>query len=132
FPWREHARRFRMFSEPDPSYHGLIYTEHFGAAAYIARCRSVYQRTTGSVLAPLSAFLLLQGIETVALRLERHVENARRVAEFLRDDGRVEWVNYAGFPESPYHALAQKYLGGRGCSLFTFGIKGGFEAGKEF
>ena len=95
------------------SYHGLVYTEHFGAAAYIARCRSVYQRTTGSVLSPLSAFLLLQGIETVALRVERHVENARRVAEFLRGDPRVEWVNYAGFPDNPYHALAQKYLGGR-------------------
>ena len=84
FPWRMHARRFPMFNEPDRSYHGLVYTEHFGNAAYIARCRSVYQRTTGAVLAPLSAFLLLQGIETVALRIERHVENARRVAEFLR------------------------------------------------
>ena len=86
FPWRKHARRFPMFNEPDRSYHGLIYTDHFGAAAYIARCRSVYQRTTGAVLSPLSAFLLLQGIETVALRVERHVENARRVAEFLRSD----------------------------------------------
>src|SRR5439155_704997 len=100
--------------------------------AAIARCRSVYQRTTGAVLSPLSAFLLLQGIETVALRVERHVENARRVAEFLRGDRRVEWVNYAGFPESPYHALAQRYLGGHACSLMTFGIKGGFEAGKKF
>ena len=91
FPWRRHARRFPMFNEPDRSYHGLVYTEHFGNAAYIARCRSVYQRTTGAVLAPLSAFLLLQGIETVALRVERHVENARRVAEFLKRDfaGRV-------------------------------------------
>src|SRR5258708_22332154 len=94
--------------------------------------RSVYQRTTGSALSPLSAFLLLQGIETVALRVERHVENGRRVAEFLRKDRRVEWVNYAGFPDSPYHALAQKYLGGRGCSLLTFGVKGGFEAGTKF
>ena len=91
-------------------------------AAYIARCRSVYQRTTGAVLSPLSAFLLLQGIETVALRVERHVENARRVAEFLRGDPRVDWVNYAGFPDNPYHALAQKYLGGRACSLLTFGV----------
>src|SRR3989441_1095025 len=81
---------------------------------------------------PLRAFLLLQGIETVALRVERHVENSRRVAEFLRSDRRVEWVNYAGFADSPYHALAQKYLGGRACSLMTFGIKGGFEAGKQF
>ena len=132
FPWQEHARRFPMFNEPDASYHGLIYTQHFGKAAYIARCRSVYLRTTGAVLAPLSAFLLLQGIETVALRVERHVENARRVAEFLRGDPRVEWVNYAGFADNPYHALAQKYFGGRACSLLTFGIVGGLEAGKAF
>src|SRR2546422_273666 len=121
-----------MFSQPDPSYHGLVYTEHFKEAAYIGRCRSVYQRVTGSVLSPLSAFLLLQGIETLAVRVERHVENGRNVAEFLRKDRRVEWLNYAGFPENPYHALAQKYLGGRGCSLLTFGVKGGFEAGKKF
>jgi O-acetylhomoserine (thiol)-lyase len=132
FPWRERARRFPMFNEPDRSYHGLVYTEHFGAAAYIARCRSVYQRATGAVLSPLSAFLLLQGIETVALRVERHVENARRVAEFLRDDPRVQWVNYAGFSDNPYHALAQKYFAGRACSILTFGIAGGFEAGKAF
>src|SRR5438874_1515465 len=122
FPWKKHTARFPMFSEPDASYHGLVYTEHFGPAAYIARCRSVYQRTTGSVLPAMSAFLLLQGIETVALRVERHVENALRVAEFLRNDRRVAWVNYAGFPDSPYHALVQKYLGGRACSLLTFGI----------
>src|SRR3990172_978648 len=132
FPWKEHADRFPMFCRPDASYHGLVYVDHFKEAAYIARCRSFYQRTTGSVLAPLSAFLLLQGIETVALRVERHVENGRRVAEFLRSNPRVEWVTYAGFPESPYHALAQKYLGGRACSLMTFGVKGGFEAGKKF
>src|SRR2546429_815296 len=132
FPWTAHAQRFPMFTRPDPSYHGLVYADHFKEAAYIARCRSVYQRTTGAVLAPLSAFLLLQGIETVALRVERHVENSRRVAEFLRGDRRVEWVNYAGFPDSPYHALGQKYLGGRACSLMTFGIKGGFDAGKQF
>ena len=132
FPWKEHAARFRMFNEPDASYHGLIYTEHFGERAYIARCRSVYQRATGAVISPLSSFLLLQGIETVALRVERHVENARRVAEFLRDDPRVAWVNYTGFPDNPYHALAQKYLGGRSCSLMTFGIVGGLDAGKDF
>jgi O-acetylhomoserine (thiol)-lyase len=132
FPWRAHARRFPMFNEPDASYHGLIYTEHFGEAAYIARCRSVYQRATGAVLSPLSAFLLLQGIETVALRVERHVENARRVAEFLVRDRRVEWVNYAGFADNPYHALAQKYLGGRPCSLVTFGVAGGLDAAKRF
>jgi O-acetylhomoserine (thiol)-lyase len=132
FPWAEHARRFAKFNQPDPSYHGLIYTEHFGKAAYIARCRSVYQRATGAVLSPIAAFLLLQGVETVALRVERHVENARRVAEFLRRDRRVAWVNYAGFADNPYHALAQKYFDGRACSLLTFGIAGGLEAGKAF
>jgi O-acetylhomoserine (thiol)-lyase len=132
FAWKDHARRFRQFNEPDASYHGLVYTDHFGAHAYIARARSVFQRTTGAILSPLSSFLLLQGIETVALRVERHVHNARRVAEFLRDDPRVEWVNYAGFPDHPHHALAQKYLGGRACSLLTFGVFGGLEAGKAF
>lgn len=132
FDWRAQARRFPMFNTPDASYHGLIYTEHFGASAFSARCRSIYQRTTGAVLAPLSAFLLLQGIETVALRVERHVENARRVAEFLRRHPGVEWVNYTGFADNPYHALAQKYLGGRACSLLTFGIAGGLAAGKNF
>jgi len=132
FPWKAHAQRFPMFNRPDPSYHGLVYADHFKEAAYIARCRSVYQRTTGAVLSPLSAFLLLQGIETVALRVERHVDNGRRVAEYLRSDRRVAWVNYAGFPDSPFHALAGKYLGGRACSLMTFGIKGGLEAGRKF
>ena len=132
FPWQTHADRFAIFNQPDASYHGLVYVERFGNGAYIARCRSVYQRTTGAVLPAMSAFLLLQGIETVALRVERHVENARRVAEFLRNDPRVAWVNYAGFPDNPYHALVQKYLGGRACSLLTFGIQGGFEAGKKF
>jgi O-acetylhomoserine (thiol)-lyase len=132
FPWQVHADRFPKFNKPDPSYHGLVYTEHFGKAAYIARCRSVYQRATGAVLSPLAAFLLLQGVETVALRVERHVENARRAAEFLRNDSRVAWVNYAGFADSPYHELAQKYFDGRACSLFTFGIVGGLQAGKVF
>jgi O-acetylhomoserine (thiol)-lyase len=132
FPWKEHRQRFPMMSEPEPSYHGLIYSERYGDAAYIARCRSVCQRTTGSILSPLNAFLLLQGIETVALRLDRHVENARKAAGFLRNHDRVEWINYAGFADSPYHALAQKYLGGRACSLLTFGVVGGFEAGTKF
>jgi len=132
FPWKAHAKRFPMLTQPDASYHGLVYVDHFGESAYIARCRSVHQRTTGAVLSPLSAFLLLQGIETVALRVERHVENARKVAEFLRADPRAEWVNYAGFADNPYHALVQKYLGGRACSLLTFGVRGGFEAGKRF
>ena len=132
FPWKEHAARFPMFSRPDASYHGLVYTDHFGPAAYIGRCRSVYLRNSGAVLSPLSAFLLLQGVETVALRIERHVDNGRAVAEFLRKDSRIEWVNYAGFSDSPYHALAAKYLTGRACSLITFGIKGGFAAAKKF
>ncbi|HEY4924885.1 MAG TPA: aminotransferase class I/II-fold pyridoxal phosphate-dependent enzyme [Roseiarcus sp.] len=132
FDWKRHAKRFPAFSEPDESYHGLVYTDHFGAEAYIARCRSVYQRTTGAVLAPMSAFLLLQGIETVALRIERHVENGRKVAEFLRADPRVEWVNYAGFADSPFYPLTQKYFAGRASSLFTFGVAGGLEAGKTF
>jgi O-acetylhomoserine (thiol)-lyase len=132
FPWARHADRFPAFNHPDASYHGLVYADRFGAKAYIERARSVYQRTMGSVLSPFNAFLLLQGIETVALRMERHVENARKVAEFLHDDARVAWVNYAGFSDSPYYNLVQKYLAGQASSLFTFGIKGGLEAGKTF
>lgn len=132
FDWKKNAARFPAFTEPDHSYHGMVYTEHFGRAAYIARCRSVYLRTGGAVLSPFSSFLLLQGIETVALRVERHVENGRKAAEFLRNDPRVEWVKYAGFAESPYHALAQKYLGGRACSLMSVGIKGGYAAAVKF
>jgi O-acetylhomoserine (thiol)-lyase len=132
FPWQEDARRFPMFSTPDASYHDLVYTDHFKEAAYIGRCRAVYQRTSGAVLSPLSAFLLLQGIETIALRVERHVANGKAVAAFLSAHPRIEWVNYAGSPDSPYFTLAQKYLGGSGCSLMTFGVKGGFEAGKKF
>ncbi len=132
FPWTAHADRYPMLTQPDESYHGLVYTDHYGASAFIGRCRSVCQRTMGAVLSPMNAFLLLQGIETVALRIERHVENARKVAEFLRADPRVESVNYAGFADSPYHALVQKYLGGKACSLMTFEIRGGFEAGMRF
>ncbi len=132
FDWAAHAPRFPFFSQPDASYHGMVYTEHFGRTAYLARCRSVYQRTTGAVLAPLSAFLLLQGIETVALRVERHVENGRRVAEFLQADPRVAWVNYAGLPESPHYEKAQRYLGGRACSLMTIGLQGGYQAAVRF
>ncbi len=132
FPWTRHAEHFPMFNQPDPSYHGLVYNQKFGAGAYIARCRSVYLRTTGAALSPFNAFMLLQGIETVAVRIDRHVANARQVAEFLRDDPRVAWVNYAGFEESPYHSLVQKYLGGRACSLLTFGVKGGYEGGTGF
>jgi len=132
FRWRDHPKRFPTFNEPDPSYHGLSYVDHFGTAAFVARARSVYQRTTGAVLPPLSAFLLLQGMETIALRVERHVENARMVADFLRSDHRVAWVNYAGFADSPYRSLAEKYLGGKAPSLLTFGVNGGLIAGKTF
>jgi O-acetylhomoserine (thiol)-lyase len=132
FPWIAHAARYPMFTQPDESYHGLVYTDHFGASAFIGRCRSVYQRTVGAVLSPMSAFLLLQGIETVALRVDRHVENARKVAEFLRADARVEAVNFAGFSDNPYYPMVQKYLGGRACSLMTFEIRGGLPAGMRF
>ena len=132
FPWAEHAYRFPMLNEPDPSYHGLVYAKHFGPTAYIERCRNFCLRTTGAALAPLSAFLLLQGVETVALRVERHVQNALLVADALRKDPRVAWVSYAGFPDSPYYPLVRKYLGGRACSLLTFGVHGGVQAGMRF
>jgi len=132
FPWREHAERFYMLNTPEPAYHDVVYVEQFGDAAYVERCRTVCQRNTGATLSPFNGFLLLQGVETLALRMERHVENARKVAEYLRAHPLVEWVNYAGLPDSPYYALAQKYLGGRACSLMTFGIKGGFETAKAF
>jgi O-acetylhomoserine (thiol)-lyase len=132
FKWKEHAARYPMLTTPDESYHGLIYAEHYGDAAFIGRCRSVYQRTMGAVLSPFNAFLLLQGIETVALRIDRHVENALKVAEFLRGDARVESVNFAGFADNPYNPLVKKYLGGRACSLMTFEIHGGLPAGMRF
>ena len=132
FPWGQEAKRFPAFSQPDASYHGLVYTEHYGAKAFLGRVRSVFQRTIGAVLSPFNAFLLLQGIETVALRVERYVENAKRVAEFLRADARVASVSYAGFPDNPYYPLAQKYLQGRACSLMTFAIRGGADAGTRF
>jgi O-acetylhomoserine (thiol)-lyase len=131
FPWREHKKRYYMLNEPEIAYHGVVYTEHYGAAAYVARCRTVAQRNTGSTLSPFNGFLLLQGIETMALRVERHVENAQKVAEYLRNHERVAWVNYAGFPDSPLYPMAQKYLGSKRCSLMTFGVKGGFEQGVK-
>jgi O-acetylhomoserine (thiol)-lyase len=132
FDWAARPERYPAFCTPDASYHGLVYTDHFGRNAFIARARSVYLRTMGSVLSPFNAFLLLQGIETVSLRVERHVENARKVAEFLRDDRRVAWVSYAGFEDSPYYGLSQRYLGGQAPALLTFGAHGGLEAGKAF
>src|SRR5271154_1087996 len=132
FDWKARAAGFPMFCEPDESYHGLVYVDRFGAEAFIARARAVYQRTMGAVLAPMSAFLLLQGIETVALRMQRHVENGRAVADYLRADSRVAWVDYVGFPDNRYHALANKYLGGRAPSLLTFGVEGGILEAKAF
>jgi O-acetylhomoserine (thiol)-lyase len=132
FPWSRYANRFPMFTEPDASYHGLVYTKHFGAAAYIGRCRNLYLRTTGATLSPFNSFLLLLGIETVALRMDRHVENARKVAEFLRADSRVAWVSYAGFADHAHHHLVRKYLGGRACALMTFGVRGGFDGAVAF
>jgi len=132
FPWGRHADRFPTMNKPEESYHGMVFADRYPETAYIARCRAVCQRTTGAVISPFSAFLLLQGIETVALRVERHVENGRRVAEFLRSNPRVDWVNYAGFADSPYYGLTKKYLNGRATSLMTFGVAGGFVAGKKF
>jgi O-acetylhomoserine (thiol)-lyase len=131
FPWRDHPKKFYMFNVPEIAYHGVVYVDHFGDAAYVARCRTVCQRNTGATLSPFNGFLLLQGVETLALRVERHVANARKVAEFLRAHPSVAWVNYAGFPDSPLYPMAQRYLGNNACSLLTFGVKGGFEAGRK-
>lgn len=132
FPWARYPERFGGLTKPDLSYHGLTFTDYFGARAYAERCRNFSLRTTGAALSPLAAFLLLQGVETVALRVARHVENARQVAEMLQRDDRVAWVNYTGFPSSPYHALTQKYLSGRACALLSFGVLGGAPAGMRF
>mgnify|MGYP001814916290 FL=1 len=132
FPWADHAGKFHMLTEPEPSYHGVVYTEALGAAAYIGRVRTVALRNTGSALSPMNAFLILQGIQTLPLRMERHCENALVVARYLQDHPRVEWVSFAGLPESPHYELAQKYTNGKPSALMTFGIKGGFEAGVKF
>jgi O-acetylhomoserine (thiol)-lyase len=131
FPWAEHKARYPMFNEPEPSYHGVVYVDALGPAAYIGRARTVPLRNTGSALSPFNAFQLLQGIETLPLRMERHCSNAQRVAEFLRDHERVQWVSYAGLKDHPHHALAQKYMKGRASGILTFGVKGGFEAGVK-
>jgi len=131
FPWRDHPNKFYMFNRPEIAYHDVVYVDQFGDSAYVARCRTVCQRNTGATLSPFNGFLLLQGLETMALRVERHVENAKAVAEYLRAHSMVEWVNYAGFPDSPLYPMAQRYLGSKRCSLLTFGVKGGFEAGRK-
>lgn len=132
FPWTEHKERFAVLNEPDPSYHGVVYTEAKGAAAFIARARVAPLRNTGAVLSPFNAFLVLQGIETLPLRMDRHCDNSQRVAEYLSEHPQVNWVNYGGLPDSPDHALAQKYMDGRASGILSFGIKGGVEAGAKF
>lgn len=132
FPWTEHADRFPVLNKPEPAYHGVVYTEAMGPAAYIARARTVPLRNTGSALSPLNAFLLLQGMETLSLRMERHCDNALAVAQYLEGHSQVEWVQYGGLTSSPYHELAKKYCNGKPSALLTFGIKGGFESGRKF
>ena len=132
FPWAEHKARFPMLNTPEPAYHGVVYTEALGPAAYIGRTRTVPLRNTGSAMSPFNAFLFLQGIETLAQRMERHVSNAVAVAQHLEKHPAVQWVNYAGLKSSPYYQLAQKYMKGRPSALLTFGIKGGFDAGVKF
>ena len=132
FAWAEHAERFHMLTEPEPSYHGVVYTDALGPAAYIGRARTVPLRNTGSALSAINAFMILQGIATLPLRMERHCENALVVAEYLSTHPRVEWVRFAGLANSPYYDLAQKYTNGKPSALLTFGIKGGFDAGVKF
>ena len=133
FDWLKHKDRFPQFSSPEPAYHGIVYTDAFEAAAFIARVRTVALRNTGAALSPFNAFLLLQGLETLSLRMERHCQNAVRVVEFLQQHPQVEWVNFAGSADHPHNELVQKYIsGGVPASLLTFGIKGGFEAGVSF
>jgi len=132
FPWADNAERFPMLNEPEAAYHNMIYTEALGELAFIGRVRTVPLRNTGSALSPFNAFLILQGIETLALRMERHCENAQIVAEHLDAHPMVNWVKYAGLPDSPSHPLARKYSDGKASGLMAFGIKGGFEGGEKF
>ena len=132
FPWVEHAARYPELNEPEPSYHGVVYTEALEEAAFIGRARTVPLRNTGSALSPLNAFLLMQGLETLSLRMERHCENALAVAGFLEAHAKVDWVNFGGLESDNYYGLANKYCGGTPSSLLTFGIQGGFDAGVKF
>ena len=133
FPWADYPAKYPMLTEPDPSYHGVVYTEALGAAAYIGRCRVAPLRNMGAALSPMNAFLLMQGIETVPLRMARHGENAIALAEHLRAHPGVSWVKYAGLPDSPYYPLVEKYMGGNNAGgILSFGIKGGEEAGAKF
>ncbi|QVM94687.1 bifunctional O-acetylhomoserine aminocarboxypropyltransferase/cysteine synthase [Pseudomonas sp. SORT22] len=132
FPWADNKERFALLNTPDPSYHGVTYTEAFGPAAFIGRCRVVPLRNTGAALSPFNAFLILQGLETLALRMERHTENALKVAHYLQGHEQVAWVKYAGLPDHPEHELARRYTEGKPASILSFGIKGGQEAGARF
>jgi O-acetylhomoserine (thiol)-lyase len=132
FDWKANSDKFPMLNEPDPSYHGVVYTEALGAAAFIGRCRVIPLRNTGAALSPFNAFLIMQGIETAALRMERHCENAQKVAQFLQDHPAVEWVNYAGLANSPFRATCEKICGGKASGILSFGIKGGRDAGARF
>ncbi len=131
FPWAEHKQRFRRLNEPDVSYHGVIYTEALGPAAYIGRARVVPLRNTGAAISPFNAFLILQGIETLAVRMDRISESALKVAQHLRQHPKVAWTNYAGLEDHPDHALVKKYLSGKASGLLTFGLKGPAGAGRE-
>ncbi|MGL4859370.1 MAG: O-acetylhomoserine aminocarboxypropyltransferase/cysteine synthase family protein [Enterobacteriaceae bacterium] len=132
FPWLQHQERFPQLSQPEPAYHDVVYTDSFGAAAYIARARTVPLRNTGAALSPMNAFLLLQGLETLPLRMERHVENALKVAQFLQQQEKVAWVSYAGLPSHPHHGLAQRYMQGKPAAILSFGLREGYEAGVRF
>ncbi|MBN3798370.1 MULTISPECIES: aminotransferase class I/II-fold pyridoxal phosphate-dependent enzyme [Burkholderia] len=132
FPWAEHADRFKRLNEPDVSYHGVVYTEAFGPAAYIGRARVVPLRNMGAAISPFNAFQILQGIETLALRVERISDNALKIAQHLARHENVEWVNYAGLPDHPDHALVARYLSGRAPGILTFGVKGGRDGGAKF
>ncbi|MGR5163005.1 O-acetylhomoserine aminocarboxypropyltransferase/cysteine synthase family protein [Vibrio owensii] len=132
FPWAQHKERFPVFNQPEPSYHGVVYTEAFGEAAFIGRARTVPLRNTGSALSPMNAFMLMQGLETLSLRMERHTENALKVAEYLSQHDKVSWVSYAGLPDSEFYPLAEKYMQGKPSAILSFGLKDGYEAGVRF
>ncbi|WP_105531672.1 O-acetylhomoserine aminocarboxypropyltransferase/cysteine synthase family protein [Solimicrobium silvestre] len=132
FPWADHKEKFPRLNEPDVSYHGVVYTEALGAAAYIGRARVVPLRNMGAAISPFNAFLILQGIETLALRMDRITDNTIKIAKYLQAHKKVKWVNYAGLPEHRDHALAQKYLGGRPSGILTFGVEGGLAGGGRF
>ena len=132
FDWAAHAERFKVLTTPDVSYHGVNYSEHFGAAAFIARARVVPLRNMGAAISPMNVFLILQGLETLALRMERHSENALKVAHFLQNHPQVAWVNYPGLSDSPYKALIERDFSNRASGLLSFGIKGGIAAGAKF